>query len=188
MVLKIGVIAEEQNDVDVLYELTCKVIPENNFSFSKFIGHGCGKLRRKCKAWSKNLILRGCSHLVVMHDLDDNNENRLRKELEKILVDTGFTGHLILIPIFEIEAWLLFDMLALKETFSMKRNPKVSQHPETIREPKKYLRDIVLNICNKHYINTIHNKRIANAISINKLSGCRSFSPYPHFLVNNLSS
>ena len=116
MVLKIGVIAEEQNDVDVLYELTCKLIPEGEADFSKFIGHGCGKLRRKCEAWSRNLISRGCSHLVLMHDLDSNDEERLRKVLEKIIVDIGFTGYLIIIPIFEIEAWLLFDMLALKET------------------------------------------------------------------------
>ena len=44
----IGVIAEEVNDVEVLYEMTCKIVSENSFSFKLFVGHGCGKLRRKC--------------------------------------------------------------------------------------------------------------------------------------------
>ncbi len=53
---KIGVIAEEQNDIDVLYQYTCKIIPENSFSFLRFVGHGCGKLRKKCRAWAENLL------------------------------------------------------------------------------------------------------------------------------------
>ena len=126
--VKIGVIAEEYNDIDVLYEFTCKLTLERNFSFSKFVGHGCGKLKRKCRAWSHNLIRRGCSHLVVMHDLDNNDEDRLRKELENSLSDITFTGHLILIPVYEIEAWLLSDSLALKQTFGMKKTPKIECH------------------------------------------------------------
>ena len=51
--VRIGVIAEEKNDIDVIYELTCKIIKENQFSFSHFIGHGCGKVRKKCNAWDK---------------------------------------------------------------------------------------------------------------------------------------
>ncbi len=72
--MRIGIIAEEASDVEVLYELTCKLMNENMFSFKKFIGHGCGKLHRKCTAWAENLLLRGCSHLVVIHDLDNNDE------------------------------------------------------------------------------------------------------------------
>jgi hypothetical protein len=53
--IKIGVIAEESNDVEVLYEYTGKLIPANTFSFAQFVGHGCGKLRRKCRAWAGEL-------------------------------------------------------------------------------------------------------------------------------------
>ena len=188
MGVNIGVIAEEQNDIDVLYELTCKLTLESNFSFSRFVGHGCGKLRRKCRAWSYNLIQRGCSHLVVIHDLDNNDEDRLREELEKSVRGIAFTGYIILIPIYEIEAWLLSDPLALKQTFNMNKLPNVPKHPETIRNPKEYLRDIVWKYCKKYYINTIHNKRIAAAIRIDSLSACCSFSPYPEFLNCNVNN
>lgn len=186
--VKLGVIAEEHNDIDVLYELTCKLTSENNFSFSRFVGHGCGKLRRKCNAWSHDLIRRGCSHLIVMHDLDNNDEDELRKELEDSVGSIAFTGHVILIPIYEIEAWLLSDPLALKQTFGMNKTPEVPAHPETVRNPKEHLRDIVWKYCKKQYINTIHNRKIARMIRVEKLSVCSSFSPYPEFLDRNMNN
>jgi len=187
MAVKIGVIAEEYDDIDILYELTCKLASENEFSFTKFVGHGCGKLRRKCTAWSHNLVKRGCSHLVVIHDFDSNDEHSLREELEESVRGIAFTGHLILIPVYEIEAWLLSDPLALKQTFSMSKTPKVPAHPERVRDPKEHLRDIVWKHCKKYYINTIHNRKIASEIRIERLSVCPSFSSYPEFVDRNVN-
>ena len=187
MAVNIGVIAEELNDIEVLYEFTCKLIPESSFSFSKFIGHGCGKLRRKCNAWTKNLIQRGCSHIVIIHDLDENDESTLRKELENNIIERISTYSLILIPIFEIEAWLLTDPLALKQSFNMKKTPKIKHHPETIRNPKEYLRNIVFKYSQKQYINTIHNRQIASNIRIDRVSSCSSFISYPGFVTNYIS-
>lgn len=183
----IGVIAEEQNDIDILYEITCKLTLEENFSFRKFVAHGCGKLRRKCGSWAHNLLTRGCSLLVVIHDLDEFDEICLRKELEGYVSCISFVDRLILIPIYEIEAWLLSDDLALKQTFNMNKLPKVPKHPEGIRNPKEYLRDMIWKYCKKYYINTIHNKKIARYIKIEKLCVCPSFSPYPTFVDKHLS-
>jgi len=69
MSIRIGIIAEEQNDVEVMYALTCKLTAENNFSFRKFVGYGCGKLRKKCRAWAENLVAGGCTHLVVLSEV-----------------------------------------------------------------------------------------------------------------------
>ena len=141
--MKIGVIAEEVNDVDVLYEFTCKLVEENKFSFKKFVGHGCGKLRRKCKAWAENLMRRGCSHLVVIHDLDNFNEARLRTELSNSVHHINFDRYVILIPIKEIEAWLLTDATALKTVFKMSQLPKLPNSPEQLEDPKRSLFEIV---------------------------------------------
>ena len=54
--IKIGVIAEEHNDVEVLLEYTAKLIARSSFSFARFVGHGCGAVRRKCRAWAENLV------------------------------------------------------------------------------------------------------------------------------------
>ena len=178
--VQIGVIAEEQNDVDVLYEFTSKLIAENKFKFSKFVGHGCGMLRRKCGAWAKNLASRGCTHLVVMHDLDNRNEAELRRELCDAI--KKFDNSLILIPILELEAWLLCDAVAIKKTFGVTKHLKTPANPERVVNPKEKLRDIVYKSCKKRYINTIHNKKIAAAIQVKHLKACSSFSSYPNFI------
>jgi hypothetical protein len=126
----IGVIAEEVNDVDVLYELTCKIIDESTFAFKKFVGHGCGTLRRKCGAWADILLARGCTHLVVIHDLDRNDESVLRSQLEDSVKNVKFEGYVILIPVREIEAWLLYDEKAIQNVFNIAKCTKLTNNPE----------------------------------------------------------
>jgi len=186
--MKVGVIAEECNDVEVLYNLTCKLINENKFSFKKFVGHGCGKLRRKCSAWAKNLLSRGCSFLIVVHDLDNENIDSLRNELEKLISDVPFSASIVLIPVREVEAWLLTDPKALKEVFNLPKQPKLPGNPESIQDPKEKLAKIIWSCGKKQYVNTIHNKKIAELISIKKLKTCRSFRPYIGFVSRNLRS
>ena len=181
-VLKIGVIAEETNDIEVLYEYTLKLVAENSFSFNRFVGHGCGALRRKCRAWADNLAKRGCSHIVVIHDSDGGDEKKIRMDLERKL--KGVSGlSVVLIPVEEVEAWLLADPEAIKTVFKMRKTPRVSLHPERIHDPKEYLRDLVAKGSKSHYINTIHNKKIAAQQRLDSLDRCPSFSHYPKFLV-----
>lgn len=182
--MEIGIIAEENNDVEVIYEVTCKLIDESRFSFKKFVAHGCGRLRRKCTAWAENLLLRGCDHLVVIHDLDNNDEMELRKQLTHSINDIGFTGYVILIPVKEIEAWLLTDPKALQKVFHMAKMPKLPLDPEGIERPKEKLRDVIWKTTRKHYVNTIHNRKIAAVSRISKLKICRSFHPYPKFIAS----
>ena len=183
--MKIGVIAEDITDIEVLYELTCKLTRENSFSFKKFVGRGNGKLRRKCSVWAKNLLERGCTYLVVLHDLDGNNESQLRTNLTNCVQSVKFKAHVILIPVQEIEAWLLADAKALKDVFHMVKLPKLPRNPEGIRRPKEKLRDIIWKTTKKYYGNTIHNKKIAAACQIHKLNICRSFRPYPKFITSH---
>lgn len=181
--LKIGVIAEERNDIDVLYELTCKIIPENAFGFKQFIGHGCGTLRRKCRAWATNLKQRGCLFLVVLHDLDKRNELELRASLEGEIEVQSFHGSVVLIPIEEIEAWLLCDPEALKTVFRMQSLPTIPIQPEGISSPKEFLAELVTRNSKSHYLNTIHNQKVAAELTLDLLRiRCPSFSRYPKFL------
>src|SRR5437870_1552366 len=112
--ISIGVIAEEKNDIEVLYEYTTKLVAENSFTFAQFVGHGCGKLRWKCRAWAENLVRRGCAHLVIIHDSDGGDESKLREELEKQIRTIEAKLFVVLIPIEEVEAWLLADAEAIK--------------------------------------------------------------------------
>ncbi len=186
--MKIGVIAEAESDVDVLYKLTCKLIDVDSFSFKKFVGHGCGKLRRKCAAWADNLLRRGCSYLVVIHDLDDYDQEELQQRLASSIAHAAYSAALILIPVRELEAWLLTDSGALKKVFSLPERPELPGNPEDVLDPKKKLRDIIWKCGRKNYVNTIHNAKIADAMSIVKAQGCKSFRPYPVFVAKHLTN
>ena len=124
--------------------------------------------------------------MVVMHDLDARNEEDLRRELEGRVEEVGFRGHVILIPVPEIEAWLLADALALRSVFGMRRTPRVPAQPENVSHPKERLRDIVRATGGKRYVNTIHNKKIAAQLKISKLRRLRSFRAYPSFLQEHM--
>lgn len=181
--LKMGVIAEEMNDIEVLYELTAKIIRENSFSFKHFIGHGCGTLRRKCRAWAENLTQRGCTLLVVIHDLDKRNESELRKELEAAIEGLKFRQSVVLIPIEEIEAWLLCDPNAIQSVFNMRKVPSIPARPERISDPKEFLSALVMKNSKSRYLNTIHNRKIAAQLALDSIvRRCPSFLGYPKFL------
>lgn len=184
--MKIGVIAEEDNDIDVLYGFTCKLIDEKSFSIKKFVGHGGGKVRSKCTAWADDLIRRGCTYLVVLHDLDERVLSVLSKELSDSIAHASYNATIILIPVREMEAWLLTDPRALKKVFGLSKEPKLPGNPETLLDPKKRLTEIIWKGGKKRYINTIHNKKIAMAMSIAKAKTCKSFCPYPIFVSKHL--
>jgi hypothetical protein len=182
--IKCGVIAEELNDVEVLYEYTGKLMPANRFSFAHFVGHGCGALRRKCRAWAENLLKRGCQCLVLVHDLDEENEGRLRQELEARIRPVGIKPVVVLIPVEELEAWLLADPEAIRITFNMRRTPRIPANPERIHSPKEYLGRIVSKLSKSEYLNTLHNRKIAANQRLTTLDRCPSFARYPVFIRN----
>jgi Domain of unknown function (DUF4276) len=179
--MKLGVIAEDDSDVAVIREITLSLLRPHRFRFKQFVGHGCGKLRRKCAAWARNLVLQGCSWIVVVHDLDVHDENELRNTLTLAVALSGAKETIVLIPKHEIEAWLLYDGRAIAAAFGQSQTPKLPGDPEALSDPKRYLGDLVWRKYRKDYLNTIHNARIAKLLDIRKLKRSASFAPHPEF-------
>lgn len=179
--MKIGIIAEDDSDVAVLRELTLSLLKPQNVGFKRFVGDGCGKLRRKCAAWARIPVQQGCPYIVLIHDLDVYNEKELRARLEGAIHTAEAKVKVVLIPKREIEAWLLYDGQAIARAFKGAQPPHLPGNPETIADPKKHLRDLIWKKYRKEYLNTVHNAPIARHINIALLHKSPSFSPHIAF-------
>lgn len=187
MAVKIGIIAEDDSDVDVIKEILGMYFSASEFSTKKFVGKGCGKLRAKCAAWTSQLVAQGCDHILIFHDLDRNDEPTLRKELTEKIKNSSFKNTLIVIPIEELESWLLSDISAIKDLFSIKEKIKPIGAAEKIKSPKEFIQKLVRTKSNKLYINSIHNKKIISKLTITQLMSCVSFHPLNDYLTRQIS-
>lgn len=180
--MKIGIIAEDESDVAVIREITLSLLRPRKIGFKRRVGHGSGKICRKCAAWAEGLVRSGCPWIAVIHDLDEYDEEELRSRLEQSLKTVKTRTSVVLIPKKEIEAWLLFDDQAIAWAFNEQAIPRLPGNPESLSDPKKFLAQLVWKNYKKHYVNTIHNAMIAHAIRPFKLRGCMSFKPHPSFV------
>jgi len=179
--MKMGIIAEDESDVGVLREVTLALLKPDVIGFCGRIGNGCGKLRRKCGIWAQNLVSQGCSWIVVVHDLDENNEQQLRTKLSLAIAPARAKASVVLIPKREIEAWLLYDASAIAAAFRERKPPRVPGNPEALVDPKKHLRDLVRKKYDREYLSTIHNQLIAKHINLALLKKSGSFMPHVNF-------
>jgi hypothetical protein len=180
--MRVGLIAEEESDAEVLKALTSKAAQNKSIGYDRFLGHGCSKLRAKCASWAHQLLQRGCRFVIVCHDLDKSKETELRRLIEASLGALKSSQRLILIPVHEIEAWLLSDPRAIMLTFREHREPRCPGLPESVVDPKKTLEKIIWSTFHKRYVNTIHNGKIASHMRLSALGKCASFCPHPKFV------
>jgi hypothetical protein len=167
---KIGILAEDKTDVDCIKTLV------NRMSDGRIVSKGMGIGRfgnmfdlRKMTRFTRSLSAEGCSYLLVVHDLDRegatnelNDERQLRAKLAAALVNNPITRKAIIVPIEEIEAWLLSDKYP---------------HPEKIPNPKNVLKKL-----NRNH-RPSDNAKLAEKIGIDVIvQKCPSFRPLPEFL------
>lgn len=185
---KLGLIIEDESDSTVIAELVRKLRPTAKFSIIPVHAGGCARIRAKAGSWSQNLAARGCNSILVVHDCDRHKESDLRKLLEAQIQACPIGAKSIIIPVEEIEAWLLADNRAIKSAMNLKREPKFVPNPQKIRNPKEHLEALVFALSNKEkrYVNTRHNGRIAEEIDLEQVRRCASFQHFEAFIAQNI--
>ena len=103
--------------------------------------------------------------------------------LNQICLDIA--KHTIVIPIEEIEAWLLCDVGALRKTFLIKKTFNLPNNPESVVSPKEKLESLVHIHSGKtrRYINTVHNVAIAKNIPATSMRKCAAFRQFEDFVL-----
>lgn len=188
--LTVGIIAEDNSDVDAAKILIRRIANQDNIGIKRFVGQGCGRIKRKCQAWARNLKLRGCKYLIVLHDLDRNELQQLQSELDKAISPSPISPYLICIPIEEMEAWWLTDPQAIKKALNLTGALRISGRPQDIKSPKEHIGYLVKKCSNKTkvYLNTEHNSTIAKHLDLGKARlGCDSFIPFYDFVYEHMS-
>ena len=180
----IGLIAEDDSDVDVITAIIKKLSRDQHFKIKKHLGRGSGRIVGKCNQWAVDLKNRGCKHLILVRDLDGVPFQQRQLELKKALGICPISQHTIVLPTQEIEAWLLADSNAIKHSLKLRVLPKEVASPESIRDPKAKLFEVIYRCSEKRifYANTTHNKKIARELNINKIRRCRSFTNFELFV------
>lgn len=180
---KVGIIAEDMSDVEVIKILAQKVSGKN-VSADQHVGKGCGPLKKKALGWCKSLLAKGCTRIILIHDRDRNDATRLRNQLEEVLKNAPQATKVVVVPEEELEAWLLSDVDAIKKAMSLRKSIKIVHHPENVDSPKEYIRDQVYKTSNKEvqYVNSVHNKLIAKELDVTLVyKRCPSFAPFHGF-------
>ena len=180
---KYGLIAEDNSDIKVI-KVLAKKISGRNITAAQFVGKGCGPIRRKAPGWCKAFHKKGCTQILLVHDRDRGDADKLMAELEAILKAAPQQRRVVVVPTEEIEAWLLSDHGAVKAALNMRQAFKEIHHPETVKSPKEHLGDLVWKASDKKitYVNSVHNPLIAEHTDIRKISKkCPSFKPFEKF-------
>ncbi|MEJ0049602.1 MAG: DUF4276 family protein [Methylovirgula sp.] len=186
-VKRIGIIAEDHSDVGVLNQLIGK-IAKSPYTIRPFAAGGCGKMLGKADAWSKNLYDQGCRYLILVRDLDKENPATLHGSLVSALGDILSKSRIVVIPVREIEAWLLADNEAIFRAMKLKKILAPIANPEAVADPKKLLARLIYTNSEhtRRYINAIHNEKIAAECSYDSLLRCNSFKPFAQFIEQHI--
>lgn len=187
MKIRLGIIAEDDSDVDVA-EILVRKLSNKPISTKRVAAGGCGLIRRNALRWAHNLHSSGCNRLLIFHDLDSMEECQLRIELEEKINSCKINSKAVVIPVREMEAWLLADPDAIRVALNLKSEVPRIGNPEKFHDPKREIKRLVERVSKRQkiYIHTLHNAKIASYCDVGKLRACQSFSSLQDFAVQHL--
>lgn len=178
MSCKIGLIAEDDSDVEVIKEII-KNIRKIKCSYKAFAPEGCSKVRDKCTKYVTQLFEWGADLVLVFHDLDRRKIEELRKDLTSRVNAAPKCRLCIIIPVEEIEAWFLADENAINNSFLRPCILKGVPSPEKIVDPKGFITRKSRIHGKPRYSNTTHNGKIASKLDLSKVYiKCPSYRPF----------
>jgi hypothetical protein len=179
-----GVLGEDKSDVATLKVLIRRLADDQSISIKTKGYSGCGEMLKEGGKQLKLFAKLGYNRLIVCYDADNEKPNNRHQEVVKrIIKKSGLTGLkkeiiCILIPVQEIEAWILADIEAVTHIFK-NWYPKPIFNPESIDSPKEYLEKLSRDAKKRpRYNHATHNEKVAQYLDLDKvIQKCHSFNP-----------
>jgi len=180
-----GIFSEDKSDFETLKVLIQRLAIDEKIQFCGKGFNGCGELLKHAWRNLKSQADMGCTRFVIAHDADQRDFRDVQRDLvDKIIKPSGIKKSIcLLVPVQEIEAWLLADVCAASNLFKGWM-PKPEPNPESIARPKEYLEKLSrVASGSPRYRHAMHNPQLAKHIDLVKVSkSCPSFRPLETFV------
>jgi len=178
-----GIPGEDKSDVTTLKILIHRLADDNSIAIKTKGYAGSGEMLKKGGEQLKLFVRLGCHRLIICYDADNEEpKSRYQEVVKRIIKKSGLMGKTeiicIVIPVQEIEAWILADIEAVTHIFK-NWHPKPIANPESIESPKEYLEKLSRDANNRpRYNHATHNEKVAQYLDLDKvLQKCPSFNP-----------
>ncbi|HEY7426555.1 MAG TPA: DUF4276 family protein [Gemmataceae bacterium] len=184
-----GLIAEDPSDIETLKVLIRRLLRNSTLRIEGKGYDGCGEMLRKGASQLRLLADLGCSRFIVCYDSDgDPPAERRREAIAKIIKPSGLktTSCLVLVPVQEIEAFILADIQAVTQIIPSWK-PEPILNPEQIRSPKEHLEKLSRDSKQRpRYAHATHNPQAAKYLDLEQVrQKCPSFRALIKFVVDH---
>ena len=190
-----SILAEDKSDVACLEVLIKRL--KNNDS-EKIKGKGfksCGNMLNQGKRALKAHEQLGYNKFIICYDRDkDTVQQRYQEVISKIIKPSGIKikkdNICILIPVEEIEAWILADIQAVSKVFPSWKPIQNFPTPESVINPKEKLKQLSqIKKSKPLYIHDRHNQDILKHVDLKTVKDkCPSFKKLANFIEENRSN
>jgi hypothetical protein len=181
----LAVLGETKSDVESLVAIIKQFPGKQRASILRKGFNGCGELCKKAASHIRDFLGRGAKRFVICHDADGADPIPVRMKVQREVVDrVGLSDECcIVVPVQELEAWMISDETAISKTIPSLLISAVPQ-PETIRNPKEWLiRKSREGRSKPLYIPSIHNPKVSNWLDVQIVAKkCPSFLPFLEFI------
>jgi hypothetical protein len=183
-----GVLGEDKTDIEVIKVLIRRISKIENMKVLQRPYGGCGDLIKNGHKDIKTLKDLGCSRIIICYDSDKiSPQKRYQEVVDEIISRSGVSvKYCVLVPVQEIEAWLLSDTSAVSKVISSVKITRKFASPENENNPKELLERLCRKPDSKpRYANTLHNKGIAEHLDLELLARtCPSSLPLFNIVLN----
>lgn len=183
-----GILGEDNSDVATLRTIVRRIVG-TNVPVKVKAYDGCAGLLKKGSRDIKSFWGLGARRFVVCHDADKSDAATIKGLVfQWVVAPTGLDDECcIVVPVQEIEAWILADLDAVRQVVTGFRPSKHFASPEHIPDPKEHLEGLTRDergIC--RYEHTRHNEKAANYLDLATVRNkCPSYRPFEKFVIDS---
>jgi hypothetical protein len=182
-----GIIGEAKSDAATLKVLVQRLAKNSSLTIRTKGYAGCGQMLRDGARQIRQFADDGLTRFIVAYDADNHSPAKRREQVMREIVRPSRVNEdicCVVIPVQEIEAWILADVGAVQHVLSSWKTKSISQSPESIENPKEHLARLGRGGGKKpFYDHTTHNVLVAEHLRLDVVRRkCPSFATLSEFV------